>query len=180
MQVGIEFLAQRLEFLHPVLLQHLRELTLGQLDAVEQRLGAGVRLLPQFRVERSERTVHVVGDGDDIAREGGDAVEARVGDLALGPPAQILHFGEHAQQLVLVFGGDAGEIGRVDGLFGRLRGEFRGLGLAPRVDGRAGVRVRHHIVPHWRRSPPDIRAGARKINPQRSIAQVPTAAPTRR
>ena len=35
----------------------------------------------------------------------GDAVDARIGDLALGPPAQIFHLGERAQQPVLVVGG---------------------------------------------------------------------------
>ena len=62
MQVGIEFFVQRLELFHPVLLQHLQQLALGELDAVEQRLGPGVGLLSQFRVERAERAFHIVGN----------------------------------------------------------------------------------------------------------------------
>jgi hypothetical protein len=129
-----------------VLLQHLEQLALGQLDAVEQRLGAGVRLLAQLRVERAQRALHVVGDRDNVAREGRDAVQARVGDLALGSPAQILHFGERAKELVLVVrtflrqrfdqGCNLGFIGRPGG-----------VGFCPRRNGGTAVRIRHHIVP---------------------------------
>ena len=148
MQVGIELLPQRLELFHPVLLQHLGKLALGELDAFEQRTGSGVGLLPLLGVECPERASHVVGNGHDVAREVGDAVDAGIGDLAIGPPAQILHFSEHAQELVLVLGGNAGVVVGVDrpGL-GSLRRGLPVLGLGARIDGWAGIRIRHHIVP---------------------------------
>ena len=49
--------------------------------------------------------MHVVGDLQHVAGKCGDAVLPRVGDLALGAPAQIFHLGERAQQLVLEIGG---------------------------------------------------------------------------
>ena len=91
-------------FLHAVLFQHLQQLALGQLDAVEQRLDGRVRGLAQLGVERLQRAVHVVGDRQHVARERRDAVLAHVGDLALGALAQVLHLGQRAQQPVLVLG----------------------------------------------------------------------------
>ena len=95
----------RLEPLDAVLLHHLDELALGELDAVEQRLDAGIRLLADLVVERLHRALHVVGDGQDIAREIRDAVGARIGHLALGAAAQVFHLGQRAQQAVLQVGG---------------------------------------------------------------------------
>jgi hypothetical protein len=91
MQVWIEFFVQRLEFLYSVLLQHLQEFALGEFDAVEQRLGAGIDFLPQFRVEGDERALHIVCDRQDVACEGGDAIITGIGHLALGSLAQIFH-----------------------------------------------------------------------------------------
>ena len=119
MQIGIEFLSQRLEFFHPMLIEHLQELALGQFDPIEQRLDAGVRLLPQLRIERRQSAFHVVGDGQDIARKRRNAVDARVRDLARGSPPQVLHLGEHAQELVLVFGRDPRVVRGIDRLGGR-------------------------------------------------------------
>ena len=51
MEVWIEFLVQRFEFLHAVLFQDLEKLALGELDAIEQGLGAAVGFFPQVRVE---------------------------------------------------------------------------------------------------------------------------------
>ena len=60
MQVGIEAVTLlRLEFRDTVLLQHLVQLALGELNAVEQRLDTGIRRLAQFGIERLERPVHV-------------------------------------------------------------------------------------------------------------------------
>ena len=58
-------------------------------------------LLADFRVERLQRALHVVGDRHHVARELGDPVEARIRHLALGAPAQVLHLGERPQQPVL-------------------------------------------------------------------------------
>jgi hypothetical protein len=152
-EVGVELLAQRLELLHAVLVEDLEQLALGELDAVEQRLGRGVGLLAQLLVERAERAVHVVGDGDDVAGEIRDAVDPAVGDLALGAPAQVLHVGERAQQLVLVVGGLLGQ-GldqlRDARLFLRLLGRRiagGGRGVVRLIVEGAGVMIRHHIVP---------------------------------
>src|SRR5439155_16412036 len=77
---------------------------------------------------------------ENIARETGDTVRARVRDLALGAPAQVLHFGQRAQQPVLQIRGFPGERrDRIRRGFGR-RGGFRRLSL--NASG-AGGRIRH-------------------------------------
>ena len=87
----------------------LMQLALGELDAVEQRLHAGIRLVADLVVERLHGAVHVVGDREDVAREIRHAIDARIRDLALGAAAQILHLGERAQQPVLQVGRLLGE-----------------------------------------------------------------------
>jgi hypothetical protein len=111
MEIWIEFLVQRFEFLHAVLFQHLEKFALGEFDAIEQGLGASVGFLPQVRVERAESALHIVGNRQDIAGESGDAVFAGIGHVALGPLAQIFHFRERTQELVFVIGGFAGKRG---------------------------------------------------------------------
>ena len=156
MQVRIELVALlRLELLDAVLFQDLEQLALGQLHAVEQRLSGRVRGLAQFGVERLQRAVHVVGDRQHVARERGDAVLARVRELALGALAQVLHLRERAQQPVLVLGvlarqrlhqgGDLRLLGRRNsgvGLPGALS-----LRLGGRVIGAAGGVIRHRVGP---------------------------------
>src|SRR4029077_11529251 len=90
------------------------------------------------------------------------------GDLALGSPAQILHLGERAKELVLVVraflrqrfdqGGNLAFIDRPGG-----------VAFCRRSDGRTGVCIGHYVVPssHWRPFAPDIRAEAPKIKPVR-------------
>ena len=89
----------------PFFLQRLEQLALGQFDAVDQRLDAGLRAGAQFRRHRIERAAHVVGDAEHVAGERGDAVQPRIGDFALGALAQILHLGERAQEPVFELGG---------------------------------------------------------------------------
>ncbi len=70
MQIGIEFFALlRLEFLHPMLLQHLQQFALGQFDAVKQSLDAGIRLVLELGAQRLQGAVHVVGNRQNVARE---------------------------------------------------------------------------------------------------------------
>src|SRR3569833_3726061 len=137
MNIGIELLALRRKFLDAVVLLRLQQFAFGQFDAFEQsldrRIGGGARVLRQG----PQCAVHVVGYVEDIAGELGNAVGARVGDLALGALAQIFHLGQRAQQLVLVFEGFALGLGYRIGLLGefRTRRRFGGriLGLGARV-----------------------------------------------
>ena len=153
MQVGVELVALlRLELLDAVLVEHLQEFALGQLDAVEQRLDAGVRGLAQFAVERLERAFHVVGDRQHVARERRDAVLAHVRDLAVGALAQVLHLRQRAQQPVLVVGvlarerlhqrGDLDLLGRASAPSASLS-----LGFGGRILGAAYGVVRHRLCP---------------------------------
>ena len=54
---------------------------LGQLDAFDQRLQAGVGGGAGVGRHRVERALQIVGDIEHVAREAGDAVAARIGDL---------------------------------------------------------------------------------------------------
>ena len=163
MQVRIELLPLRLDLPDAVLLHHLDQFALGQFDAVEQRFDARIRFRANFIIERLQRAFHIVRNGENIAREIGDTVGARIRDLPIGAPAQVFHVGQCAQQPVL----------QLDGLFGERRngirrgfagrGGFGRLGLSPI---RAGGRIRHR-----ERLPlcenidfaPDIRARRPKI-----------------
>ena len=158
MAVGVEFLAERLDPLHAVLFEHIDQLALGQLDAIEQRLEAFVGLGAQLVVERRHRPVHVVGNAQDVAGEAGDAVHPRIGDLALGALSHVVHVGQRPQQPILGVGQLAVERG------GRLRRRDR-LGLHRRIACRHGVAVGRRpgvAVVHDVR---DIRADALKIKP---------------
>ena len=132
MQVRVEFLALRLELPDAVLLHHLDEFALGEFYAIEQRLDAGVRLLADLVVERLHGALHVVGDGQDIARKIGDAVDPRVGDFPLGAAAQVFHLGERAQQPVLQLGGLLAELGdRIGRCSAGCEPRLRRGGLSP-------------------------------------------------
>jgi hypothetical protein len=137
MPVGIELLPLRLDLPHAVLLEHVEELALGQLDAVEQRLHAGIDLLADLIIQRLHGAGHVVGNADDIAGEIDDAVEPRVGDVALGAPAQVLGLCQGPPPAVVQIGDLPLELGRRIG-FGR--GILLGLGRS--LVGAAGC-IRH-------------------------------------
>ena len=127
-----------------MLLHHLDELALGELDAIEQRLDARIRLPADLVVERLHRALHIVRDGQDIARKIGDAVSARIGHFALGPAAQIFHLGQRAQQAVLQARGLPCEF---RDRIGRCFGGLCSLGIL----GRGGLspvraRVLHHSI----------------------------------
>ena len=147
-----------------MLLHHLDQLALGQLDAVEQRLDAGIRLLADLVVERLHRALHVVGDRQDIAREIGDPVDARVGDFALGAAAQVFHLGQRAQQPVLQARGLPCEL---RDRIGRCFGGLCSLGVLRRAASVpfALVSVIIQFRMRMRKFAPDIRAEGAKIKP---------------
>ena len=141
-----------------MLFKHIDQLALGQLDALQQRLGRLVGLGAQLVVERLHRPVHVVGNPEDVAGKIGNAVDARIGDLALGALSHVVHVGQGPQQPVLGLGQLAVERGGRPGRYGRL-------GLHRRIAGRHGVAVARRpgvAVVHDVR---DIRAEALKIKP---------------
>jgi hypothetical protein len=121
--------------------EHLEQLAFGQFDALEQRLQRRVRGLAQLGIKRAQCTLHVVGDRQHVASKRRDAVLAHVGNLALGPFAQVLHLGQRPQQPVLVLGILTRE--RLD-QFGDLRllgHRSSGLGLPGALSLRLGGRV---------------------------------------
>ena len=69
----------------------------GELDPVEQRLEGSIRRGAGFRIERFGGAGEIVGDCKHVAREAGNAIGTRVGDVALGALADILRFGDRAQ-----------------------------------------------------------------------------------
>ncbi len=103
MHVRIELLALGREFRYAIFLQHLHQLTLGELDAFDQRRHLDIGMLAQFGLDCAQRAMHVVGHCQHVAGESGNAIDARVGDLALGAFAQVLHLGQRAQQSVFEF-----------------------------------------------------------------------------
>src|SRR5689334_2385809 len=177
MLMRVEFLALRVELLHAMLFEHLEELALGELDAVEEAFDGRVRLLAELVVERLQGALHIVGHRHDVARKLGDAILARVSHLALGAPAQVLHFGQRAQPAILVLGRLARQNGRridtgwiVAGRPGPLVRSWivrtRVGGVALLAAGRANGIIRHRRNPVLFGSvAPDIRARPAKIKP---------------
>src|SRR6201986_1938416 len=98
--MGVEFLARRVELSHAMALEGLGELTLGELDALDQAGKPALRLARLAR-HRLERPPKIVGDGKHIAGESRNRIGTGVGYFLLGAPAQILHFRESAKELVL-------------------------------------------------------------------------------
>jgi hypothetical protein len=162
-QIGIELLAQRFELPDAVVLQHLQQLALGQLNAVEQSLDAGIRLLAQLGVERRQRSLHVVGNRENVTGEGGVSVLAGVDHFARGAPAQVLHLRQGAQQLVPVFRQFAGELSRIRRLrLAGCRSALCGSCFGLRGSGWMRFRVRHQCFP-VQPVGPDIRTDRQKI-----------------
>src|SRR5690606_39239377 len=58
-------------------------------------------VLAQLGRNRVERAGEIVRDGQDIAREGRGGVGARVGQLLLQAPADILRLGQRVERLLL-------------------------------------------------------------------------------
>ena len=84
--------------------ERLLQPALGHLDAVDQRVQRRVAAAAALLGHRLDGAAQIVADRQHVAGEGGDRVLARVGDLALGAPAQVLHLGQRAQELVLHVG----------------------------------------------------------------------------
>ena len=59
-KIRIELLALRIELLDAMLLEGSQQVALGELDAFDQRLDAGVDALAQVGPDRIERAAHVV------------------------------------------------------------------------------------------------------------------------
>ncbi len=135
MAVRVEALALRVDARDAVALQHVQKLALGDLDPVEEALqrrvlggGIGGNVL--------DRAAEVVADREHVAGEIGNGVTRRIGLLALGAAAKVLHVGERAQQAVAHIGilGDE----RLD--LGRGRGSWiEVLGLLSRGLASLGV-----------------------------------------
>ena len=97
MEVGIKFLALGIEAAHAVLDECLLQLTFGELDTFDETLQRAVGGCACLGPDRVERAGQMIGDVEDLAGEGGDAISARVGRLALGALAHVLDFGGGAQ-----------------------------------------------------------------------------------
>ena len=121
MQIGIELLSHRDNFLDAVFFQHLDQLTLGEFDAIKQREAARVRRRLPVGTGGLQRAGDIVGNAQNVARKAGDGIDARLTDLALGPLAQVFHVRERAQQLVLHRGIGRSEFGHRIGLCSHVR-----------------------------------------------------------
>ena len=100
MAVRVETLAERGDAGDAVLLQKPLHLAARDLDALDQRLDrliAGIALLRRNGVER---TLQVVADDQHVAGELAHRIFARVGDVALGAAAEVVHVGRGAEQPV--------------------------------------------------------------------------------
>ena len=83
MEIRIEFLALRGKHLHAVLLQHLGEFALRQLDALDQRPYIVVGGIRKLGADGIERAMHVVGDLQNVARKSGHAILPRIGNFTV-------------------------------------------------------------------------------------------------
>ena len=163
MEVRVEAVAFRVELLDAVLFQRADQRALGHLDAVDEAGQTTLAIGLGFGRHGFQRAAQIVGDRQDLAGKAGHRVGARILDLALGPPAQVLHVGGQPQQAILDVGvlgfqrGDALGIGAGGGIgVGKAAGGIRiaaalgigigrrtpRLGLARRVGAIAGGRVR--------------------------------------
>jgi hypothetical protein len=88
--------------------------------------------------------VHVVRHGENVAGERADAIGPRVGDLPLGPLAQVFHLGQRAQQPVLGVGKVALQRRGRRGGRGGFRCGGRRVGRLGLI-GRSGVLVVHDV-----------------------------------
>ena len=100
---GVELLALRLDRRTPNLVSVCsRPRSVTSTPSIRSQ--APGRAGARFRRHRVDGAAEIVGDGEHVAGEGGDRILARIGDLALGALAEVLHLGERAQQLVLEVG----------------------------------------------------------------------------
>ncbi len=120
MQIGVEFLAHRLDLADAVLLERLLQVALGQFHALDQRGDARLLAVAQLRPDRFKGAAEIVGNAQDIAGKGGDPVLASIGDLTLGTLAQVFHVGQRPQQPVFHLGGFVDQQRRVDIGLGNL------------------------------------------------------------
>ena len=100
----VELLALGLDAADAELGQRLLQPALGHLDALDERGERRVAAAALLLRHRVDGAAEVVADRQHVAGEIRHRVLARVGDLALGPPAEVLHLGERAQELVLEVG----------------------------------------------------------------------------
>ncbi len=114
--VRVEALADRVELDHVVPLQDRVQFLLGQLYARQQGLQP---LVARTVVRRRafDRAAEIVGDGEQVPKQGDGGVLGHVGALALGAAARVLGLGQGPQELVLELRHLALE--RRDPVFGR-------------------------------------------------------------
>ena len=106
-------------------------------------LKRGLRALAGFGRHVVDRALEIVGDGQHVAGEIGDAVGARVRDLAFGAAAHVLDVGKRAQELVLQIRLLGFERRERIGLEGRRLRRVAGRAGAGIVRGRARKSVAH-------------------------------------
>jgi hypothetical protein len=83
-----------------VLFERIEQRALGELDAFDQCLEAGIGIRLGLGRHGIQRTLQIVGNVEHIAGKAGDAIGARIGHFLGGALAQVLHLGQRAQHLV--------------------------------------------------------------------------------